>query len=81
VVAFFWIYLYFLPLKNGSFLIKILDVQKLKIAIYKGLVILKVVKIPQNQGNKLLNFLIFSCFRERFEGIPVGTRRARSFGV
>ena len=41
---------YTLPLENGSFLIKILDVQKLKMAIYKGLVILKVVKIPQNQG-------------------------------
>ena len=72
---------YTLPLENRSFLIKISDVQKLKMAIYKGLVILKVVKIPQNQGNKLLNFLIFSCLRERFEGIPVGTRRAGSFGV
>ena len=41
---------YTLPLENGSFLIKISDVQKLKMAIYKGLVILKVVKIPQNQG-------------------------------
>ena len=63
---------YTLPLENGSFLIKISDVQKLKMAIYKGLVILKGVKIPQNQGNKLLNFLIFSCFRERFRGIPEG---------
>jgi len=41
---------YTLPLENRSFLIKISDVQKLKMAIYKGLVILKVVKIPQNQG-------------------------------
>ena len=63
---------YTLPLENGSFLIKILDVQKLKMAIYKGLVILKVVKIPQNQGSKLLNFLIFSCLTERFRGIPEG---------
>ena len=60
---------YTLPLENGSFLIKILDVQKLKMAIYKGLVILKVVKIPPNQGSKLLNFLIFSCLMERFRSI------------
>jgi len=63
---------YTLPLKNGSFLIKISDVQKLKMAIYKGLVILKVAKIPQNQASKLLDFLIFSCLTERFRGIPEG---------
>jgi len=63
---------YTLPLKNGSFLIKISDVQKLKMAIYKCLVILKVAKIPQNQGSKLLNFLIFACLTERFRGIPEG---------
>jgi len=41
-------------------------------AIYKYLVILKVAKIPQNQGSKLLNFLIFSCLTERFRGTPEG---------
>jgi len=38
---------YTLPLENGSFLINISDVQKLKMAIYKGLVILKVAKYPK----------------------------------
>jgi len=32
---------YTLPIENGSFLIKISDVQKLKMAIYKGLMILE----------------------------------------
>jgi len=41
-------------------------------AIYKGLEILKVAKIPQNQGSKLLNFLIISCLTDRFRGIPEG---------
>jgi len=41
-------------------------------AIHKGLMILEVAKIPQNQGSKLLNFLIFSCLTERFRGIPEG---------
>jgi len=63
---------YTLSLENGPFLTKILDIQKLKMAIHKGLMILEVAKIPQNQGSKLLNFLIFSCLTERFRGIPEG---------
>ena len=68
----FFRFTYTLPLKNGFFLTKISDVKKLKMAIYKCLVILKVAKIPQNQVSKLLSFLIFTCLTERFEGIPEG---------
>jgi len=44
---------YTLPLENRTFLTEISDVQKMKMAIYKGFVILEGAKIPQNQGSKL----------------------------
>ena len=46
VGAFFWVDLY-LPLENRSFLTEFSNVQKLKIAIYKGLVILEEQKYPK----------------------------------
>jgi len=51
---------YTLPLKNGSFLTKISLLQKLKIAIHKGLVILGEQKYPKI---RVVNWRFFKFLR------------------
>jgi hypothetical protein len=47
---------YTLSLKNGSFLAKFSSLQKLKVAIYKGFVILGRQKQAKNRGRNCLFF-------------------------
>ena len=68
-----------LPLENRHFLTKFSDVQKLKIAIYKGFRISRRQKYPKIRVLNCPIFYIFTCVTERFKSIPVGTRRAVSF--
>jgi len=51
---------YTFPLKNGTFLTKISDVQKLKMAIYKGSVISEEQKYPKI---KVVNCEFFKFLR------------------
>jgi len=51
---------YTLPLENRSFLTEFSDVQKLKMAIYKGLVILEELKYPKI---RVVNYRFFKFLR------------------
>ncbi len=70
---------YALPFKNSTFLVKISNVQKLKMAIYKGLVISEEQKYPKNRV-AIADFSKIETRKKalyvRLKGIPEGDLKA-----